>query len=460
MPDTFIDRALSHGNAYISYAVPLFIALIALELFVGWLANRKLYRLNDSINDLSCGVLDQVLRVFLELVLFTGYIFVFDHFRLFEVAEFSPAAKWAAAGVLVLGVDFGFYWFHRFSHEWAGPWATHVVHHQSEEYNLAVALRQSALESCFAWIFYLPLAVLGFPPVWYISMAALNLLYQFWIHTRVIGKLGPLEWVLNTPSHHRVHHGRNLKYLDKNYAGMFIVWDRLFGTFQAEGEEVVYGITKPLASWNPLWANFHMWAHLAQLSWQAPHWFDKLRVWFMPLGWTPPGLPPQPRAQDITPDMLKKFNPRIPGGLTAYAVFQFLLVLAVANAILLAADRHAPRRELVAPTLFVVWSLANLGGIFELRRWALWSELLRIAALLAGMIAMSVDTTWFVPALLAGPLLALLSAVWLLGYRGAFVSSPLRNERPSEQSGNQPSGAVALPDPSHYHAEARPRGAP
>jgi sterol desaturase/sphingolipid hydroxylase (fatty acid hydroxylase superfamily) len=441
MSDSFLDRALSHGNAYISYAVPFFLALIVLELVVGWLANRRLYRLNDSINDLSCGVLDQVLRVFLELVLFSGYIFVFDHFRLFEIEKFPPAAKWAAAGVLVFGVDFGFYWFHRFAHEWAAPWATHVVHHQSEEYNLAVALRQSALESCFAWIFYLPLALLGFPPIWYISMAALNLLYQFWIHTRAIGRLGPLEWVFNTPSHHRVHHGRNLKYLDKNYAGMFIIWDRLFGTFQAEEEEVVYGITKPLASWNPLWANLQMWVQLGRLAWQAPHWTDKLRIWFMPLGWTPRGLPPQPSAQEITPQVLKKYNPRVPATVTAYAVFQFVLVLVVANVILLAADRHAPRRELVVPSLFVLWSLVNLGGIFELRRWAFWSELPRTLVLAAGVYATALDSEWFVPAMLAGLLVAAVSILWLLGCRGAFTAT--------KESGALASAAVALVEAPH-----------
>ncbi len=441
MSDTFIDRVLSHGNAYISYAVPFFIALIGLELIVGWLANRRLYRLNDSINDLSCGVLDQVLRVFLELILFSGYIFVFDHFRLFEVEKFPPLAKWAAVGVLVLGVDFGFYWFHRFAHEWAAPWATHVVHHQSEEYNLAVALRQSALESCFAWIFYLPLAVLGFPPIWYISMAALNLLYQFWIHTRAIGQLGPLEWVFNTPSHHRVHHGRNLKYLDKNYAGMFIIWDRLFGTFQAEEEEVVYGITKPLTSWNPLWANFHMWAHLGRLAWQAPYWTDKLRIWFMPLGWTPRGLPAQPPAQDVTPQAFKKYNPRIPAGVTAYAVFQFVLVLVVANVVLLAADQHTPRRELVVPSLFVLWSLVNLGGVFELRRWAFWSELPRVVALAVGVYVTALDTGWRMPVLVAGLAVVATSIPWLVGYRGAFAA---RGEL-----GLAASGAVALPDTSH-----------
>ncbi|MBX9792154.1 MAG: sterol desaturase family protein [Pirellulales bacterium] len=443
---TFLDRVFSQGNAYISYAVPFFFALIFLELVIGWLAHRRLYRLNDSINDLSCGVLDQVLRVFLELVLFSGYIFVFDNFRLFEVEKFPPAARWAAAGLLVLGVDFGFYWFHRFAHEWAAPWAAHVVHHQSEEYNLAVALRQSALESCFAWIFYLPLALLGFPPLWYISMAAINLLYQFWIHTRVIGKLGPLEWVFNTPSHHRVHHGRNLKYLDKNYAGMFIIWDRLFGTFQAEEEEVVYGITKPLASWNPLWANVQMWAHLGRLAWQAPYWSDKLRIWFMPLGWTPRGLPPQPRAQDVTPQELKKFNPRIPARVTAYAVFQFLVVLVVANVIMLAADRHAPRRELIIPSLFVLWSLVNIGGFFELRRWAFWSELPRITVLAAGIAMVGIDSSWRVPSLIAGLVVITLSLVWLVG---CLVALAVASDSQVKESSVAAASAVALAESGH-----------
>ena len=178
--------------------------------------------------------------------------------------------KWVAAIGLLFGVDFCFYWFHRIAHEYAAPWATHVVHHQSEEYNLAVALRQSAFEGCFAWVFYLPLAVIGFPPIWYVSMKAINLLYQFWIHTEAIDRLGPLEWVMNTPSHHRVHHARNPKYLDKNYAGMFIIWDRMFGTFQPEEEQPVYGITKPLQSWNPLWANLAAWVELFEDAWHAP----------------------------------------------------------------------------------------------------------------------------------------------------------------------------------------------
>ena len=153
--------------------------------------------------------------------------------------------------MLFLGVDCAYYWFHRIAHEYNAPWAGHVVHHSSEDYNLAVALRQGTFQGLFSWVFYLPLALLGFPPAWFAAMTSFDLLYQFWIHTRAIGKLGPLEWVLNTPSHHRVHHARNPKYLDKNYAGTLIIWDRMFGTFQAEEEEPVYGLTKPLEQLEP-----------------------------------------------------------------------------------------------------------------------------------------------------------------------------------------------------------------
>ena len=248
---TLVDTILGSGINYVGLAVPFFFLLIGIEIVAGIIERKQLYRFNDSINDLSCGIIDQILAIFLNVLLFASYLYLFEHFRVFEVADASPAAKWVAAIGLMFGVDFCFYWFHRIAHEYASPWATHVVHHQSEEYNLTVALRQSAFESCFAWIFYLPLAVIGFPPIWYVSMKAINLLYQFWIHTEAIDRLGPLEWVMNTPSHHRVHHARNPKYLDKNYAGMFIIWDRMFGTFEPEDEQPVYGITKPLKSMEP-----------------------------------------------------------------------------------------------------------------------------------------------------------------------------------------------------------------
>ncbi|HZZ81460.1 MAG TPA: sterol desaturase family protein, partial [Gemmataceae bacterium] len=208
---TLVDTILGSGINYVGLAVPFFFLLIAVEIVAGIVERKQLYRLNDSITDLSCGIVDQILAIFLNVLLFASYLYLFDHFRIFELADASPAVKWVAAIGLLFGVDFCFYWFHRIAHEYAAPWATHVVHHQSEEYNLTVALRQSAFESCFAWVFYLPLAVIGFPPLWYVSMKAINLLYQFWIHTEAVDRLGPLEWVMNTPSHHRVHHARNPK---------------------------------------------------------------------------------------------------------------------------------------------------------------------------------------------------------------------------------------------------------
>jgi len=420
---TLVDKLLGSDIPYITYAVPFFFLLIGIEFIAGLVQRKQLYRLNDSINDLSCGVIDQMVGIFLQSLLFASYLYLFSHVRLFDIENAPPAAKWIAAGALMLGVDFCFYWFHRTAHEYAAPWATHVVHHQSEEYNLAVALRQSAFESCFAWIFYLPLAVLGFPPKWYLAMSAINLLYQFWIHTEAINRLGPLEWVFNTPSHHRVHHARNLKYLDKNYAGMFIIWDRMFGTFQIEEEQPVYGITKPLRSWNPLWANLHYWAELAEDAWRAPRWQDKIKIWFMPLGWTPPGLPERPRAKEITREQLIKYNPRLPLGMTLYILTQFIVVLGLGVMVLtMGDDETIPRGAIVGPAVFVLWSLLNLGGLLEGKAWARVAEFARMIAVpIAAYFRFGAEMSPLVISI--G--FSIVSIVWLAAYRGAVVSQEL-----------------------------------
>jgi sterol desaturase/sphingolipid hydroxylase (fatty acid hydroxylase superfamily) len=173
------------------------------------------------------------------------------------------------------------------SHEINAIWATHIVHHQSEEYNLTVALRQSWFQAFFSTLFYLPLAWIGFDPITTVTVIAFNTLYQFWIHTELIKNMGWFEWIFNTPSHHRVHHGSNPEYIDKNHGGTLIVWDRIFGTFQAEQVAPVYGITTPLRSWNPFHANFHYWNDLIQLSARASRATDKLKVFFAAPGWQP-----------------------------------------------------------------------------------------------------------------------------------------------------------------------------
>jgi sterol desaturase/sphingolipid hydroxylase (fatty acid hydroxylase superfamily) len=431
---TLVDTLLGSDINYITLAVPFFFLLIGVEFVAGLIQNKKLYRFNDSINDLSCGVIDQTVGIFLKSLLFAGYLFLFEHFRVFEISTAPPAVKWIAALALMLGVDFCFYWFHRIAHEYAAPWATHVVHHQSEEYNLTVALRQSALEGCFAWIFYLPLAVLGFPPAWYVAMSALNLLYQFWIHTEAIGHLGPLEWVLNTPSHHRVHHARNPKYLDKNYAGMLIIWDRMFGTLQPEEEEPVYGLTRPLQSWNPLWANLHEWVELAEMAWRAPRWRDKVKIWFMPLGWTPPGLPEGPRAQPVTRATLDKYDPQLRLGLNLYVLAQFVVTVVLSVAVLILSDNHAPLKDILLPSLLVLWSLANLGGVLERKRWVLAAETVRLVALPFGIAAVAAEPLgWLAWAAASG--FILISAVWLWCYRLEFRKSlPENSDQPATES--------------------------
>jgi sterol desaturase/sphingolipid hydroxylase (fatty acid hydroxylase superfamily) len=430
---TFIDKALGSNIPYIPYAVPVFFLLIGIELVAAIWAQKKAYRLHDSINDLSCGITEQMVGLFLKGLLFAGYAGTFAYatgkgINLVDVDHYSAGDKWTAAIVLFLGVDCAYYWFHRIAHEYNAPWAGHVVHHSSEDYNLAVALRQGTFQGLFSWFFYLPLALLGFPPAWFAAMSSFDTLYQFWIHTRLIGKLGPLEWVLNTPSHHRVHHGRNPKYLDKNYAGTLIVWDRLFGTFQAEEEEPVYGLTKPLNSWNPLWANLHVWRDLCRDAWLAPHWIDKLRIWFMPQGWRPRGLPANPPPPDVTHQTVERYNTQLPLGLTVYTFVHFLAIFPLAVG-LMAAGKSLAREELIVAAALVLWALLNIGGIFDHRRWAFPSELLRLPVTAAALAFKLPAGQWLLPAQAGTSLLVVACWLCLLLNRREFDGAPQARSR-------------------------------
>lgn len=245
-------------------SIPVFFILMALEVVFEAVTGRHTYRLNDALTNISTGILNQLTGVFVKVVTVGVYVWVEAQTGIFDL----PANGWTFLAVFVL-YDLCYYWSHRMAHEVSLFWGGHVVHHQSEEYNLSVALRQSATSFIWSLPFYLPLAIFGFDPMQFLLAGGLNLVYQFWIHTNHIGKLGPLEWVLNTPSHHRVHHGRDPKYIDKNYAGVFIIWDRLFGTFQVEEERPRYGITKPLNSWDPVYANVAHYKDLFKLAARA-----------------------------------------------------------------------------------------------------------------------------------------------------------------------------------------------
>jgi alkylglycerol monooxygenase len=271
----------------IMLAIPFFFLAMGIEILIDRYKQTGLYRLNDSITNLNAGTSQQVVGIFLKVFTLGLYEAIYANFALFKV----PHVWWSWLVAFIL-YDLCYYWSHRMSHEVNLFWSGHVVHHQSEEYNLSVALRQSWFQGIWTAPFYLPMALLGFDTTQLLIVGGINLIYQFWIHTELIDRMGPLEWVMNTPSHHRVHHGRNPKYIDKNHAGTFIVWDRLFGTFQAEEERPVYGITTPINSWNPVWANFSHYEAIGQQLRQAHTLSDKLR-----LGCQDGRLPAHPRCE-------------------------------------------------------------------------------------------------------------------------------------------------------------------
>ena len=235
--------------------IPLFAALIALEAHIArWLGSDEFDEPYDTATNIGLGFGSVIFGFVFGLA--TGLVYIY----LYEIAPFKfPADAWWTWVILFFVDDFVYYWFHRLSHESRILWNFHVVHHSSEHFNLSVAGRQSWFSGVAHWIFYAPIMLLGFAPWMFALMHGFNLIYQFWIHTRFVKRLGPLEYVFNSPSHHRVHHGVNEPYIDKNYAGALIIWDRMFGTFVEETEEPRFGILKQIRSHNPLWINTHAW---------------------------------------------------------------------------------------------------------------------------------------------------------------------------------------------------------
>jgi sterol desaturase/sphingolipid hydroxylase (fatty acid hydroxylase superfamily) len=364
---------------YIAFAIPFFLVFMGLEILVARAQRRGVYRLQDALADLGCGVGQQIVMVFAGAAVVAAYAALYDRFRLFTFGAASPI-PWAISFVVV---DLAYYWWHRLSHEVNFLWAAHAVHHQSEDYNLAVALRQSILTSFTSLPFYYPMAFLGVPPVVYATMVAASTLYQFWIHTELVGKLGRLERVLNTPSHHRVHHAVNPQYLDKNYGAILIVWDRLFGTFTEEREPAVFGTTKPIRSFNPLWAQAQAWFEIAEKARPLRGIRDRARIWLAPPSYDPLGRP-APGEADLR--SRAKHGVAIPGALKAYALAQFAPLIA-GTFLMLLWQYSAPRGPLLVAAGFVFLTLGSLGALLDGRRWGVPLELARLAALAAALVA-------------------------------------------------------------------------
>lgn len=359
----------------IALAVPGFFALIGVEMVVARARGVHVYRLADSVTDLSCGVSSQIEAMFFAVMQLGIYTLLWTRFRIFDLHGW-PA--WVAA---FFGVDFLYYWWHRLSHEVNFLWAAHVVHHQSEDYNLAVALRQSITTSWTSLPFYVPLAFVGVPPLVFAVTHALSTLYQFWIHTQLVKKIhGPVDWIMNLPSHHRVHHAINPQYLDKNYAATLIVWDRIFGTYIEEDETCVYGITKPLASFNPLWAQVHYYIEIARRAARATG-FDRVHVWFASPAWAAKNETKYSADVKTRP----KYEVTTSRETRRYVFAQYILLLAVTPLLMVVHTSLAPV-AFVTSCVALALGLIAMGALLENKSWARALEILRIGVSIAAVV--------------------------------------------------------------------------
>ncbi len=272
----------------IIYAIPVFVISLVLEI----LYYRRLgthqdhYDLKDTAGSLSMGIGNVLTGIVSKLFVFGALVAAYQ-FRLFS----PDRSQWWYWVLIFFADDLSYYWFHRSSHKIRYFWASHVVHHSSVFYNLGTALRQTWTGNLTgSFVFYLWMPLVGFNPVDIVLMQSVSLLYQYWIHTEAIHKMPAVfEWIFNTPSHHRVHHGSDIKYLDRNHGGILIIWDRLFGTFQEEEERPVYGLTTNLTTHNPFIIAFHEWKSIIQDVWQAPSLGAAFQYVFGPPGWSHDG---------------------------------------------------------------------------------------------------------------------------------------------------------------------------
>ncbi|MDB5935522.1 MAG: fatty acid hydroxylase [Massilia sp.] len=391
----------------IVFAIPVFLVTILIE---AWIARRRklqVYDIADAVTSLHLGVLSQVTGLLVRVVAFGIYVAVYERYRATTLPAGSP---WVWAGAL-LAYDFCYYWLHRMGHEVAVLWAAHVVHHTSEYYNLSTALRQTSSGWLLGWMFYLPMAVAGVPPAVLAGVGLIDLLYQYWVHTELVGRLGWFDRVFVTPSNHRVHHGQNDYCIDKNYGGILILWDRLFGTFADEraDERIVYGVRKPLASFNPLWGNLHYYADLWQVARAAPGWRAKLGVWVAPPGgWTDAPI------EHFDATRFERFSTGTPAPLRWYAALQFALLVPFISHFIAVVPDLGPLQALLYAVVILACTLI-VGALLEGRGPARRAEQARTVAL---GLAFALLPEWFgydAPLLLRAALFVAMlgSAAWL-----------------------------------------------
>lgn len=411
------------SNIY-ALLTPIALGFILLEIILCWYYKKSYITFQEAVANFGTALGNQTMNVLVAAGVYVVYGYLWENYRLIDSLEINIVSFI----LLLLGIDFIFYWVHRWGHHINIMWAAHSPHHSAEEMNFFVALRASVTQRLFSFFFFWPLTIIGFNPVDIYAMTGLHLFISFLHHTELIPKLWRwIEYIFTTPSHHRVHHGINFTYLDKNFGEFLIIWDRLFKTYAEEDEKVVYGMYNPPNTWNPITINFHYYQLLWKDAVAAPRWIDKFRIWFMPLGWRPHGLPPKPPLKEVTQHNQVRLQTKMFWGAKPY------LLVHLVSGIILMMFIIDPKSPWTTPERWIgsllLWHMiVNWSGIMESRSWLFFSEIFRLVITTSFLIYLSADSI-FSPLNLLWIILSLISMAWTTRYFRIYLPLKL-NQQP------------------------------
>ena len=396
------------SNIYL-YITPLAILFILIEMGLCWVYKKKFITFQEAVANFGTALGNQTMNVLVAAGVYLIYGWLWTNYRLIDNIEMNVVNFL----LLLLGIDFIFYWVHRWGHHINIMWAAHSPHHSAEEMNFFVAIRASVTQRLTSFLFFWPLTIIGFKPIEIYAMTGIHLFVAFLHHTELIPKLWRwIEFIFTTPSHHRVHHGMNFRYLDKNFGEFLIIWDRLFGSFAEEKEKVVYGMYNPPNTWNPITINFHYYQVLWNDAVAAPKWIDKIKIWFMPLGWRPEGLPPKPPLKEITEQSQIRFQTTMFRGSKPYLILQLILGILLMLLIIAPGSPWSTLERWAGS--FLLWHMIiNWSGVMEAKSWLTNSELFRIVLTCVAIIYIS-EKPIQDPLNLILIVLSVFSAIWVV----------------------------------------------
>ncbi len=391
-------------NVY-AFLTPIVLVFILIEIVACWIFKKKFISFSESVASFGTQMGNQTTNVLMAVSVYYAYGLIWDNFRLLTIP-----LNWWTFILLFLAIDFIFYWVHRWGHEINIGWAAHNPHHTAQEMNLIVALRTGITQRLLYFSFFWVMAVIGFHPIDIYAVVGLHVFIGFFNHTEFVRKVWkPIEYLFSTPSNHRVHHGLNQQYLDKNYGEFLIIWDRIFGTYIEEKEKPIYGMLHHPNSLNTIYLNFHYYIVLWKYAVAAPFWWDKIRIWVMPNGWIPRGLE-EIKVVENPP----KYAPEMFANSKPYLTVQVILGIALMLGIISNVFGWTTGEKWICAGL-LWWQIVNWSGILESKSWLWHSEILRSLATLLAVIAF--NEIYQPSALLFGVLaIALFSIIWTLVY--------------------------------------------